>query len=917
MGFLAWALPFGLFFSPSCAATGNDDPDLDLAAALARRGWIELAEELCDRAQRNPSADARAQGSLPLVQAEVAAAKARLTADVRQAARDLDRALARLSHPGRVPTLDERGMAGWLHVQKAGLISAAARTDATLLSEAGEGWKAASDYYRAWLAELENLPPSRPVDEAVLEARLEIPKALSALARVLPADPDRRKRLLDESIRLLSDFQFSVGLCPVLLEAQFEEGRCRADLADFPRAERCFRSLPGMKRDLRKAGFPESRYLSSILEQGFLELARTLVRARKFQEAISACDDFLREHPKLVGSEIGHAAALIKADALLARGDLAGALALARTVRGLDPEGPAGRRASEKIAEWTTARVATPELLWLVAEGRIERGQLHEGLIDLRRCLEACQTSADRAKFAPMAAFKRGECFRSLGRDLEASVAFQEVFRKFPAHELAKRAAFEAVRSFGRATFNSGDRRDEDQLLRLLDDVGAAGLQGPDAGYLSYLRAELLERQGRFRLAADLYAGVEESCEIFLEARVSAGHCYRRDAESVWEQGKGAPELRQKVAGELGLAETLERRALEALEAPGARPARPGQLSPLAALELATIELHPLVGKPREAASAAQRGTRGLTPGHPMRPRLAELEIEARLADHDDRSAAARLDQLLLEAPSSPSTLRSLRRVAERLAPADPVGAARYDRLWLDKADASDPTLAALLGVADRLYRAARTVNGLGDKPGSVLDLDGKPLPDRAIWRDAARAHENLLRRSDLPEADARVAAVRRVWCEEWSAQSPADWGRVRQDAEQMLRKEGLLDKDGAVQLNAFTGRPWLVGPCLEYGHALYQLGQSGQKFQFTNSLTVFAHVLNASASGSEPWWIAKYMALRSLYARGQERDLPTVQAELSLLEGDRPNWDEGAFGMKDRFMSFRDEIRSALRSGR
>ncbi|MBI3856072.1 MAG: hypothetical protein HY293_10330, partial [Planctomycetes bacterium] len=58
------------------AICANDDPGLDLASALARRGWVELAEELCDRLEKNPAAGA----GLPLVRAEVAIAKARVEA---------------------------------------------------------------------------------------------------------------------------------------------------------------------------------------------------------------------------------------------------------------------------------------------------------------------------------------------------------------------------------------------------------------------------------------------------------------------------------------------------------------------------------------------------------------------------------------------------------------------------------------------------------------------------------------------------------------------------------------------------------------------------------------------------------------------------------------------------------------------
>src|SRR6185295_17040978 len=174
-------------------ACANNDPELDLAAALARRGWVELAEEMCERIEKNPGSSATAKAGVPLVLAEVAIAKARVEADVLVAAKNLDLAVARLNRTGHALTLDERGMIGWLHVQKARLLSASAEDDVARRPDAVRAWEETEKFYRASLAELEAMPSSRPVEESLLETRLELPKALAALARVPSVDPARAK----------------------------------------------------------------------------------------------------------------------------------------------------------------------------------------------------------------------------------------------------------------------------------------------------------------------------------------------------------------------------------------------------------------------------------------------------------------------------------------------------------------------------------------------------------------------------------------------------------------------------------------------------------------------------------------------------------------------------------------------------
>src|SRR5262245_50372746 len=117
------------------AATPGDD-ELDLAAALARRGWVDLAEELCGRAERNPAAKA----GVPLVMAEVALAKARKENDVLKAAREIDQGVERLTRGGRALSIDERSMTGWLLTRKASILG----KDAAAL----KAWEDAEAFFR-------------------------------------------------------------------------------------------------------------------------------------------------------------------------------------------------------------------------------------------------------------------------------------------------------------------------------------------------------------------------------------------------------------------------------------------------------------------------------------------------------------------------------------------------------------------------------------------------------------------------------------------------------------------------------------------------------------------------------------------------------------------------------------------------
>src|SRR5213594_3956799 len=65
----------------SGVAAGDATGDLELARALARRGWMDLAEELCDRVGKNPSVDPETKARLPIVRSDVEVEKARREPD--------------------------------------------------------------------------------------------------------------------------------------------------------------------------------------------------------------------------------------------------------------------------------------------------------------------------------------------------------------------------------------------------------------------------------------------------------------------------------------------------------------------------------------------------------------------------------------------------------------------------------------------------------------------------------------------------------------------------------------------------------------------------------------------------------------------------------------------------------------------
>jgi tetratricopeptide (TPR) repeat protein len=536
-----------------------------------------------------------------------------------------------------------------------------------------------------------------------------------------------------------------------------------------------------------------------------------------------------------------------------------------------------GRKARMKVKDWTKGATMTPERVMAVVDGQIERGEYRDALTQIDRCLELCATPEEKAKHEPVALFKKGECRRALKQEKEAAAVWQELFRKHGAHALAPKAAMEAVRSLSRAG------EPAEAMEKLIDEIEKRKLGGESASLLKYLRAEILENRKQYKAAAGLFLQIEESFEAFDDALVSAGHCLRLDE--------------QPAAAEAAL-----KRALARTLAP--------RLLFTAHHEMTMIVLN---DRPKEALEHLAACTKVLPPESTNVALLLELEIRAHLSLKDLEKAADRLAVLLRGYPDSVSTLRSCRRVAARLESTNPAKAAQYYRTWLEHASTTPTTSAELQPVAEALYRIARAVNGMDDNAFSAVDLKGAPVRNRASWLDALRAHELLIGIGGLAEKDAVVASTRLLWC----AGLAGDWAKAKTVAEKLLQDHRLLQKDGTIDREVLAGKTWLAGVAFEYGHALYQLGKAGQKFQFGNALTAFNNLVRVTQGGSETWWKEQYWVARTLFERGEGTDLRDAGALLSNLERNNPGFDGGKYGMKDRFVELRDQVRELSRPQR
>src|SRR5688572_22599406 len=447
------------------AVPGFPQDETQLARALAQRGWFDLAEELCDRLEKGPSRCVAA-----FIRAEIRLGQADRETEYGKAAAALAEAVTLFrqfinANPTHPLALDARTSVGWIQARKGRLAMDSVEFEddpvrqADLQKQAGQAYAEAEKSIRETLDKLRAAKGDRAQD-ALMDARLELPRVLMDHAKVPRLDPAMRKNMLTEARALLLDFEFDFGDRPIAFEAMLEGGKCLTELGEYKQAESKLRGTFALRKRLAEAKIKPNDYHNRIIFGAYIALAQTLQRAGRLSEARSFVDTVLKEDKTLEKEWAGPALRLEKADILFKMRDVSGALALATEIINKDPNGRWGFVARDKMKKWGESGASirfTPAQMMTAADSSMDRELFRDALRDFRRCIEACSSEADRQKYEAAAYFKMGQCFQALQRNYEAAFAYEKLFTRFPKDPNAPKACYEAVRCYNAEFSLSGD----------------------------------------------------------------------------------------------------------------------------------------------------------------------------------------------------------------------------------------------------------------------------------------------------------------------------------------------------------------------------------------------------------------------------------------------------------------------------
>jgi hypothetical protein len=241
----------------------------------------------------------------------------------------------------------------------------------------------------------------------------------------------------------------------------------------------------------------------------------------------------------------------------------------------------------------------------------------------------------------------------------------------------------------------------------------------------------------------------------------------------------------------------------------------------------------------------------------------------------------------------------------------------KYYAKWLDEGPARGLhiTMTDVRSVAEALYMIAKRLNGLDEQTISFLDLRGREIAERQYFVDAATVHAMLLggKVGTLADKDRILLMTRLARCYSFIARDVGEWGNAKDAYETIVKHYKMIDaQSGALVVPVLQKHRELLGVYLEFSSSLYEIGRKGpeQKFQLDNASAAFNNLVVVAAGNSEPWWMAKYMVIATLFERGDSNDIKVAEISLKMIEANYPNFDEGKFGLKDLFLELKRKIK-------
>lgn len=887
----------------SPAILGRDDAAF--ARELYRRGWPDLAEgvvhayELLDKegkaegsvllemqaigldlqldaARREPDLVQRQQAIAAVIAAKEKLVEEHPRSDVGRETRD--------NLPDAYRMLGEALTAALANETDGARIAQARQDGEAAFTRAEDGLKERIERYK----ELRFEEGQTAADTSYMNALFNLGRTHYFHARFYPAEDPKRAELLEDAIRVFSDFGLDYSDRLLNFDAIYYTGLCHKAVGAVEDALVDWADVVALREGFEQDD--EGRYLvipdvADLIAKSVLQQVLLLTELDRPAEAVAAADDYLRSIPDAESAATGPAVLAAKADAQIAAEDSAGAGETARRLIEIDGSGPWGNKGREILARLiggAGGATVDPAEILRVAQSQLGQRRIKPALEAIQRALQAARGHAKEQDIGSQALYLMGQAYRQKGWYHEAAAAFDAAYDLYPQGDAAPDALAAGIDAYTK--LNAQERRpfyktrvqERGQTLtrQFATHSAAATVQFSDAKFL--------RDEGKFLEAARMFGAVRPGAQGFEEAQVQAGNCLYLHGSQLARQGK-ADEAKTTLAD----AEKRLKQALADLAVAKTKTLDQEVLARLASNEymalatLAALYLEDSIGRPADVLTLLEGADERFASDPRSIESLWTLRIRALDKQGKLDDAMAQFDSLLVRqsdraglAGAAGVLARSLDQRALDLS-ADAAKQAEAQALWRKAAgyyvlsvqsgvdDTVGGSSANLEAVGKRLLELGMLFNGVPEDSNSFVGWKPTKPVDTELWELAAKLFASTLE-LDPASYRARIGQGRALGF-------LGRWPDAAKSYAALFDQERLVKKDEkGFEPQVVQNKPELLEAYLEWGVCESETGAAEKAPDSqTRASKIFELMVNNTTVGGRLWWAAKYGQSKTFYDRG------------------------------------------------
>jgi tetratricopeptide (TPR) repeat protein len=729
------------------------------------------------------------------------------------------------------------------------------------------------------------------------------------------ADSPGGKRLVQQSLDTLEEFDLEFGDTLAAFEAKLTTALCHQRLGDAEQALADCDDAIKLRERFEPRGkdgvYPVDRNAADVIAVAFVQKAMMLKDRKEPAKIIEAAKDYFATIPDALQAQQGPGVLAAKAEAHLALGETDAATADAQKLQEIDPKGKWGYRGQELLAQIINSgsgpKIGAEKMLG-IASSLAQQGNLEQALRTCRGVL--LQSKApDDAKYAAQALVVIGFIMWDRGWYHEASVAFDAVVRRYPKTEIAPDALWRAIQCFDELDSSDGGmwkayvEQRSNQLVRdYPTDVHVAQLQ--------LLAGQRLDKAQKYLDAATVFEKIGAESSVHLDARFYANNCYGKHGRKLRADGQekeSQPFIDRAVKGFNTLLQDVDAAKLVASDAKVK--ARLEQVELGTRIGLASLLL---VGNANPAEADKVLKSVSVKDDDKQAPMVWGLRIRSKLAQKNLEEAASDMEAALTRFGEDRSLLATCRALATELdnraiEENKQKRSVQAKALW-SKAQsyylrsANGASDADIAQIAERLMIIGLIVNQVDEKVEGWFELPEFRVASAESWESALELYGRLAEKGATSYKGrigrSRIFGFMGRWaeCE----------GELRQ---LFVENKNVLVK-GRLDSQVLARRPELLSAYLEYGFALCKPIQgSDEKSRRAQATDVFNRI-NGSFQQLETKhsWFARFGQIQTLYDRGLYDEAGVAMAS---LERTNPELDGGKYGLVSRFKTLKIAIQS------